>query len=388
MRANWRAALFFAGLTLCVLGPSPVLAQDNPQYAEKKAAATEAYQAGRFEEAAILFKEAFEIESRGNLLYNVAICYDKAGNTAEAVTWYQRFVDAVPDAKRGPQVQQRIDELRRTLAGRYEEVAVSTAPPGAVIFVDDKAKGAMGTAPVSFKLLPGTYTIIAELDGHEPTRKKITLSEGRPAAVDLRLTPSGSVGELSILVSEPGARISVDGKDVGRSPLDAPLRLRRGPHEVRVEKPGYAATTRQVEVKARDKQRISISLGEEGTSDLAGGSPGGGGGAGFWPYVAMGVGVGLVGGAVFTGLQAQGLHDQLDEKRSSGELIASQDVDTGNNLVLITNLLYGLGGLAIAGGATWWVMDSGMLSTSGGGEIQAGLVPTPEGGTVQILGRF
>ena len=38
---------------------------------------------------------------------------------------------------------------------------------------DRQAKGALGRSPVTFKLLPGSYTIIAEMPGHESAKQRV-----------------------------------------------------------------------------------------------------------------------------------------------------------------------------------------------------------------------
>ncbi len=388
-----RSALLGCALALgLVTGPLPAQGQDNPAYEEAKGRAAEAFKAGRYEEAAQYFREAFEAEPRGNLLYNIGLCYEKAGDTRQAIAFYQRFVDAVPGSPKRPALVGKIAEMKQSLAGDYVEVQVTTRPGGATIFVDDKAKGAMGAAPVDFKLLPGTYTIIAEIEGHEPARQQVRLEQGRPAAVDLVLLPTNVVGSVLLVIAEKGAEVKVDGKVVGRTPLEGPLRLRQGPHTVTVSKPGFAPVEKQIEVKAGGDQRVSIDLSGEDVGALdGGGGPsvgGSGGGPGFWPWVVVGAGAAAIGGAVFTGLSAQSLHDQLADKEANGELLAESDIDTGNSLVLTTNVLYGVGAAAIVGGLAWWYFgNDDPLGTRGG--VRAAFGAGPDGApTVQVLGTF
>lgn len=373
-----------AALIFCLaLGAPTITLAQSAEYSAAKQRGSGAFREGRFEEAAEYFKEAFSIEPRGNLLYNIGLCYEKAGRNEEAVKFYQRFVAALPNSPKRPAVQRRIDELKSSLEGQYQEVNVATSPPGAVIFVDDKAKGALGRSPVSFKLLPGSYVIIAEMPGHEPARQRVELTEAVPAMVDLVLIPSDEVGTVTFLVSERNADVMVDGRRVGRSPITEPLRLRAGPHDVLVMKPGFMPYKQKVDVPAGAEKRIQVQLADETGGDLAGG---GGGGGSIWPWVTMGVGVAAVGAGVFTGLSAQNLYDQLDTKRTAGDLIAPEDIDTGNNLVLYTNLAFGIGGAAIIGGLTWWLLDDSGPDRSGG--VQLGGGATSDGAMIQLMGAF
>ncbi len=385
-----RRFLFAATLFLAV--PTGAGAQDdaggetNPEYDRIRQEAVRAYQAGEYDKAAGLFEQAFNVQPLGNLLYNIAACHDKAGHQVEAVTWYQRFMDAVPDSPKRPEVARRVADLQESLKGQYEDVTVNTEPSGALVFVDDKARGAMGEAPLTFKLFPGSYTLIAEKEGFEPTKRKVEVIAGTPAMFDLQLLPKGAVATVNLRVPERDADIMVGSRRIGKTPLEDPLRLPAGDHEVVVMKQGFATWKGTVSVRGGETKDVVVSLIPEGgdPDDYAGGG-GGGGSAGIWPWVTMGAGVAAVGGGVFTALSAASLHDQLETKRKDGEAIHPSDVDTGNSLVMTTNVLYGVGGAAIVGGLVWWLLDD---SGGSGGGMTGGIAPTEGGSAVQLGGTF
>jgi serine/threonine-protein kinase len=57
----------------------------------------------------------------------------------------------------------------------------------------------------------------------------------------------------------PGARVVVDGRDRGATPLtlsDVPA----GTHAVRLERPGYQTISTTVRVDARTRARVAVSL--------------------------------------------------------------------------------------------------------------------------------
>ncbi len=144
-------------------------------------------------------------------------------------------------------------------------------------------------------------------------------------------------------------------------------------------------------MQAGGQQRVSIDLSGEDVGALdGGGGPalGGGSGPGFWPWVVVGAGAAAIGGAVFTGLSAQSLHDQLADKEAQGELLAESDIDTVNSLVLSTIVLFGVGAAAIVGGLAWWYFgNDDPLGTRGG--VRAAFGASPDGApSVQLLGTF
>lgn len=393
MSLRWILAVLSASAcVLAVAVPSVALAQDDARYDEVRQKAKAAFSNGEFEEAALLFREAFDISPRGNLLYNIGMCYERAGNTQQALVFYERFVQALPESAKRPAVQRKIAALKSEMSDKFRVVAVKTTPPGATIFVDEKAKGAMGSTPVEFKLIPGEYTIIAELEGYEPVRKRHTVKSGSGNSnVSIRMLRAGEMAEITLFISERGANVMIDNQRVGRSPLPKAIRLPAGTHEIAVMKPGYAPYKKTVDIKAGAKDRIKIELsGEDGSGGLAAGKTqldDDSGGGNIWPWVTMGAGVLMVGGGVATGLSAQGLHEKLDTKSQNNELIAPADIDTGNTTVLLTNVLLGAGTAAIIGGAVWWLLDDSGVDAEG--SISGNLGVSPDGEpTVGIWGRF
>ncbi len=354
-------------------------AQSNPEYEEIKGKAKRAYKEGRFEDAALLYKEAFEVEPRGSVLYNIGFCYEKAENFENAITFYQRFTDALPRSLKRPAVQRRIEELKGKLVDRYAEISVESQPSGAQVFVNDKSKGSMGATPVSFKLLDGSYTLILEKEGFESLRKVIRLKR-EPLKVAVRLLRSDLVGNIQLMISQRGAVVIVDEKRVGQSPLFKPLRLSQGNHKIQVLKPGFAPWERELMVKASDSKRISIDL--SGESGGSGAESDAGGGTRIWPWITMGLGVASLGGATFYGLQANSLYGQLEEKRDNDQLIAPEDIDLGDSMVLNSNVLLGLGSAALIGGFTWWILGKP-------GERESSASLRLEGGsTMSLQGSF
>lgn len=95
---------------------------------------------------------------------------------------------------------------------------------------------------------------------------------GKKRAAEARLKElEGRTGLLTLAAPESGAAVSVDGKQVGTTPLAAPLRLSQGPHRVRVTKDGFlpfdqapnvapgAPATVQVKLEAQSsKGRLSV----------------------------------------------------------------------------------------------------------------------------------
>lgn len=374
------------GAVLWIAHPVVAAAEEYPEYDAAMARAKTAYNEQRFPEAAELFKQAFDAEPRGNLLYNIGLCYEKSDNIEEAIRYYERFIAAVPGSKRRPAIQTKIGVLKQQITGRYVAVSVVTDPPGAVIFVNDKAKGAMGQSPIDFKLLPGRYTIIAELDEHESAEREIDLIAGDPVEVDLRLSGSEDMGRLKLVITERDASVLVNGKRAGRSPFEEPLTLPGGQHEIQVMKPGFATWKQTVDVPAGEVTTIRASLAGGDEDDF--GDFGGGSLMDYAPYATMGVGALLMGAGVARGTQASSLHDKLSDRQAQGFEVAQTDIERGNSLVLQTNLLFIVGAGALIGGGVWWWF-SGNDVEAGGETLTSDVGIMPDGSAgVWFRGTF
>jgi hypothetical protein len=69
-----------------------------------------------------------------------------------------------------------------------------------------------------------------------------------------------SVGKIEILDAPPGARVSIDGVDRGRTPLAGPVRLPAGTRTVRVEKDGLPAFETRVDLAGRRLEVVRVRI--------------------------------------------------------------------------------------------------------------------------------
>lgn len=89
--------------------------------------AIDASQAGHFDDAQRAYKAAYARQPDPKLLFNLARVLHKSGQFAEAVTYYQKYLDAGAEGNAEQQLkaQQRIEEARRDQAA----AKVKPAPP-------------------------------------------------------------------------------------------------------------------------------------------------------------------------------------------------------------------------------------------------------------------
>lgn len=87
--------------------------------------------------------------------------------------------------------------------------------------------------------------------------------QDRKDADDLAKTVESFVSKLSLVVNEPGAKIVIDGEEVGATPLGEPLLVDVGPRKVRIEKAGFVTIERTVEVAGGGTMALELSMVKE-----------------------------------------------------------------------------------------------------------------------------
>lgn len=151
-------------------------------------------------------------------------------------------------------------------AGR---LLVRSTPGGAEVFVNGERRG---VTPLALRDLPfGAYAVRVVRAGFAPVEQRVAIDAGRPArSLELTLTrgaatPASAAAEAvapgSLLVeSRPaGARVLVDGAEIGVTPVTVPS-LAAGPHTVRIERAGYVSITTTARIEARTRARVAVTL--------------------------------------------------------------------------------------------------------------------------------
>lgn len=68
------------------------------------------------------------------------------------------------------------------------------------------------------------------------------------------------VGEIAVTVHPSGALVTVDGREAGRSPLAAPVRVSIGQHRIVVVADGYERAEQSITVAGRDRKALEVHL--------------------------------------------------------------------------------------------------------------------------------
>ena len=145
---------------------------------------------------------------------------------------------------------------------------VRTNPPGATVRVDGVDRG---QTPLSLQDVPfGSHEVALSRAGFEDRARDVDLSADAAVAavsVDLvseRVTGTTTAaprasGSLFVDSRPPGARVLIDGRATGTTPVLVP-NLAPGDHRVRIERDGYQSWTTTVALSGTERVRVAASL--------------------------------------------------------------------------------------------------------------------------------
>ncbi len=268
------------------------------------------YLQGRFDEAATEFELAFEAQHFSAFLFNAAVSYENAGHLAHAVTLFERYLEAEPEASDEDEVRARLSHLRERVAARAAEAAlaaehavdtpeatpetaaegsavaeippaeaspppaalpedfkslvnVRTEPLGATVRITD-ASGALveaGSSPVSQTLEAGRYHIAIHHPDFNQADADIEVAPGHVYLIQINLSQGEFLGYLRVVSDPPGASVFVDDHDAGArgvTPFEGPARV--GAHHVWIERAGYETIEQDVEVQLGRDSETEVAL--------------------------------------------------------------------------------------------------------------------------------
>lgn len=311
-------------------------AADQARADALKGEANTLFVGGRYKESIVKFEQAYEISKELDLLYSVAVSYQNLEKWQECVTYMERYLER---AEVGPK-KDRAENTRLSCEARIErdqQLIVSTNPPGARIYIDDRAKGVVGqtAAGKTFTtyLRPGQHTVWIELEGHEPVEQVIEVQRKEPFQMSVVLTKVKNLGWVYVDASIRDARVYIAGKTVGLTPFEKPLPSAAGPLQVVVERDGYTRFSKEVTVVKGQVTTVDAYLVKVDTSSTWR-SPLG------WTMNV--IGILAVGGGVASMVHANNLYNDTD------------DFETFSGLETIG---YGVGGGLLAVGTALLIWD-------------------------------
>jgi len=214
---------------------------------------------GSFEAALAEFLRAYEIAPNYAVLYNIGQTYAELRRTPEAVRAFRQYLDeggtSVPPRRR-QEVERELARLER-LVGR---IALTVRPEvPATVYLDGTEASRL---PAESPLLAaaGEHEVEVRAEGFLPFRRSVTVAGGVEASVEAELTRAGVGGGILVTLEVPGAVVTVDGREVGQTPLAEPIDVSEGGHVVAASRPGYQSAEARVAVASGEVARVVLDL--------------------------------------------------------------------------------------------------------------------------------
>ncbi|MFB6265304.1 MAG: tol-pal system YbgF family protein [Bradymonadaceae bacterium] len=315
------------------------------------------YQNEKYQKAADAFSKAYDLTNRSELLFNIGKAYAKAGKPQKAEKYFQKYLEANPNAPNEQQVVQKIIELQEKIAARMGTVKVKTAKEGRSVFLGDEKKPRC-QSPCSLSLAPGVHHLEIRAEGMVPKKERIALGKSESKTVEVKLKPEINPGRLYVETSARGGTVTIEGEGQHSLPLDGGVKLDPGTYNIRIASADGATWTGTAEIKDDQETRIFVPLGatsEGGSGDTLGHIRRGA------AYGLAGVSVALLAGGAVVGSQAQDTHDLLTSRQRANGSVDGGLVDQGREQMKTANILLGAGVGALVTGAglfTWDLLAS------------------------------
>lgn len=275
--------------------------------------------------------------------------------------------------------------------GKFEQAAIAferayeIAPSFKILWNIGQVENELGHFAAAFD----AYTrYLAEGEG------RIPVSRAAKARKEIKRLEA-LVGKIRVDSEVGGALIFIDGRKQGATPLDEPVFVDLGEHEV-VAKTGGDMIHREL-VKVAGGEEVVVEI-KAGVSKIepVGGDEGEEGSEGdsdgpkrVWTWVALGVGGaalaagGAIGGVVMS--KASDLEDDCPDKQCDTE--AWKEVGKAENLAMTSNILFGVGAAAVVAGVVLFFVEPGGDDEE---DPAVSLAPTigPQGAGLSLGGRF
>ena len=140
-----------------------------------------------------------------------------------------------------------------------------TAPNDAEIWVNGSKKG---SGSWSGTLNSGVYIFEARKAGHRPATMSQKITSDNPTQSYTLPAPTPMVGSVSVVSTPLMADVTLDGKPVGRTPIDIP-NLLVGNHTLKISKSGYETKTQTITISEGKTTTVSPTLTKQQTSASA-----------------------------------------------------------------------------------------------------------------------
>jgi hypothetical protein len=212
------------------------------------------YNDGNYSGALAEFEASYKAHPSPSVLYNVGLTLKALFRYTEAIAMLERVLneDTKLSSERRVAINQVIGEMRALLA----DVTIKVAPDGASVRLDGRT---IGTAPLPVQAIAaGNHVLEVNADGYQPGRRELMIVAGQPTTVDIKLAVISKMGHVHIVSEPQGAKLALDGKSMGATPLDLELPL--GGHRLETTANDFHTDGREFVIEAGQTRDVVVVL--------------------------------------------------------------------------------------------------------------------------------
>jgi TolB-like protein len=147
-----------------------------------------------------------------------------------------------------------IGQVDAVLKPNFGSISLNSNPPDARIMLNDRQE-LQKTPYTVTPIQSGQYSLVLSLDDYRDYKQDITISDGVETKIDAQLTPA--FGWLNINSNPDDAAILIDGREIGKSPLQK-YRLPSGDYVLTVKRDFYKEYQELINIS--DGQNLSLDL--------------------------------------------------------------------------------------------------------------------------------
>lgn len=157
-------------------------------------------------------------------------------------------------------------EIIKCIIVDHAYLSVSSSPPDAMIYIDERYFGRTGKKNILIE--SGPHNILLRKEAARNKELTVALEKNGSHSVDVKLDRKdlSPANTLRITTTPPGARVYLDSGFAGISPVVI-KDLLKGTCRLRVDMEGYISSFQTVEINGRREQAVEIALEKGITSD-------------------------------------------------------------------------------------------------------------------------
>ncbi len=284
MRTDWLSRFLLALMlaAVCISFPAPMLwAQEDAaeQAARLVEEGTALFQARDFEQAAIVFQQAYNLDPHPVLLFNIARAHQEMGDLPTALRMFRDVLGLDADENVVGAATGRIATLEQMLTEQGYDPAtldasdyvprgflnITSEPPGATVLIDGTE---LGVTPLNRgQIDEGAHELRLLLDGYHPVTTEVDVRGGGETIRSFTMQERTSLeqyvppepGYLSVNAPQPNMEVFIDGQRYSVTPLvQAPLAP--GTYEVVVNAVGWISYSSVIEVRSGEQLTLNATM--------------------------------------------------------------------------------------------------------------------------------